>query len=72
MLSSIKNVKKRHEAHLLKMPGVVSVGVGLNRSGQPAIIIGMDGLNAESEGRLPSTLEGYPVEARVVGPLKAQ
>ena len=72
MTSSIKDVKKRHEALLLKLPGVVSVGIGLNRNGQSAIIIGLDGPNAEREGQLPSMLEGYPVEVRIVGTLKAQ
>jgi hypothetical protein len=72
MTSSIKDVKKRHEVHLLELPSVVSVGIGLNRSGQSAIIIGLDGPNAESEGQLPSMLEGYPVEFRIVDTLKAQ
>ena len=72
MTSSIKDVKKRHEARLLELPGVVSVGIGLNRNGQSAIIIGLDGPNAESEGQLPSMLEGYPVEVRIVGTLRAQ
>ena len=72
MLPSIKDVKKRHEARLLKLPGVVSVGIGLNRNGQSAIIVGLEGPNAESERQLPSTLEGYPVEVRIVGTLKAE
>jgi len=72
MASSITDVKKRHEARLLRLPCVVSVGIGLNRSGQSAIIIGLDTPNAESEGQLPPMLEGYPVEVRIVGPLKPQ
>jgi hypothetical protein len=72
MTSSIKDVKKRHEARLLELPSVVSVGIGLNRNGQSAIIIGLDGPNAENEGQLPSMLEGYPVEVQIVGTLKAQ
>jgi hypothetical protein len=72
MPPSIKDVKKRYEMHLLQLPGVVSVGIGLNRNGQPAIIIGMAGPNVESESQLPSMLDGYPVEVRIVGPLKAE
>jgi hypothetical protein len=72
MTSSIKDVKKRHEARLLELPGVVSVGIGLNRNGQSAIIIGLDRSIAERESQLPSMLEGYPVEIRIVGTLKAQ
>jgi hypothetical protein len=72
MPPSIKEIKKRHETRLLELPGVVSVGIGLNRNGQSVIIIGLDGPNAEIEGRLPSMLEGYPVEVRIIGDLKAQ
>ena len=72
MSASIKDVKKRHQARLLGLPGVVSVGIGINRNGQTAIIIGLDGPNVESEGQLPSMLEGYPVEVRIIGTLKAQ
>jgi len=56
----------------LELPGVVSVGIGLNKNGQSVIIIGLDGPNAETEAQLPSMLEGYPVEARIVGTVKAQ
>ena len=72
MPSSIKEVKKQHEARLLELPGVVSVGIGLNKNGQSVIIIGLDGRNAETEAQLPSMLEGYPVEVRIVGTVKAQ
>ncbi|MEJ2704070.1 MAG: hypothetical protein P8Z79_16670 [Sedimentisphaerales bacterium] len=72
MSSSIKGVKKRHQARLLALPGVVSVGIGLNKDGQSAIVLGLDSPNAESQSQLPSTLEGYPVEVRIVGTLRAQ
>jgi hypothetical protein len=72
MPTSIKDVKKRHQVRLLELPNVVSVGIGLNRNGQSAIIIGLDGPNSKTEGQLPSMLEGYPVEVRIVGTLKAQ
>ena len=72
MSSSIKDVKKRHQARLLELPSVVSVGIGINKDGQPVIVIGLDAPNEESERQLPSMLEGYPVEIRIVGTLKAQ
>ena len=43
MTSSIQEVKKQHETLLLDMPGVVSVGIGLDSNGQQAIIVGLDG-----------------------------
>ena len=72
MPSSIKEVKKQHEARLLELPGVVSLGIGLNKDGQSVIVIGLDGPNAETEAQLPSRLEDYPVEVRIVGTMKAQ
>ena len=72
MPSSIKEVKNQHEARLLALPSVVSVGIGLNKKGQSMIIIGLDGPNAETETQLPSMLEGHPVEVRIVGTVKAQ
>ena len=72
MPSSIKEAKKQHEARLLKLPGVVSVGIGLTENGQSAIIIGLQGPDTETEAQLPSMIEGYPVEVRIVGTVKAQ
>jgi hypothetical protein len=40
MPSSIQEVKKQHEARFLDMPGVVSVGMGLDPNGNQAIIVG--------------------------------
>ena len=71
MTSSIKDVKAKYEAQLLQMPGVVSVGIGHNENGQPAIIIGLEGPNPETESQLPTTLEGYPVTIRTVGKIRA-
>ena len=72
MAPSIQDVKKQHEARLLDLPGVVSVGIGLDGNGQPAIIIGLDGSNPDIAAQLPATLEGYPVAVKIVGPIKAQ
>ena len=72
MASSIKDVKTKYEAKLLQMPGVVSVGIGRDESGQPAIIIGLEGPDPETESKLPATLEGYPVQIQTVGKIGAQ
>jgi hypothetical protein len=72
MSSSIKDVKTRHEAQLLQMPGVVSVGIGRDENGQPAIIIGLERPDPETESRLPARLEGYPVRIQTVGRIDAQ
>jgi hypothetical protein len=72
MPSLIKEVKNKHEARLLELPDVVSVGIGLNKNGQSVIVIGLRVPNAETETQLPSMLESYPVEVQIVGTVKAQ
>lgn len=72
MSPSIKEVKTRYEPQFLQMAGVVSVGIGLNKNGREAIIIGLESPNPETEARLPSELEGYPVVVQIVGRIRAQ
>ena len=70
MPPSIKEVKKRHENRLLQLPGVVSVGIGKDKNGIPAIVVGLKGSNPDTESRLPAQLEGYPVQVRYVGAVR--
>ena len=72
MSPSIQEVKKQHEARFLDMPGVVSVGIGLDPNGNQAIIVGLDASNPEIEARIPEMIEGFPVIVQNVGSLKAQ
>ncbi len=72
MLSSIEEVKAKSEEQLLTLPGVVSVGIGRNTEGDPAIIVGLDGVHPESESQIPQSLHDYPVVIKVTGSVKAQ
>jgi len=54
------------------MPNVVSVGIGLNKSEQQVIVIGLESMNADPDTQWPSVIEGYPVEVREVGSIKKQ
>ncbi len=72
MSPSIQETKQQHEARLLAMPGVVSVGIGRNEAGDPAIIVGLDRSRPETETRLPQSLEDYPLLVQIVGPIRAQ
>jgi hypothetical protein len=72
MTPTIQKAKAKHEQHLLAMPGVVSVGIGLDARGSAVIVVGLDGPRPETVKDLPTHLEGYPVETRIIGPLKAQ
>ncbi len=70
--STIHEVKAKHEARLLAMPGVVSLGVGRDHRGGAVIVIGLDRPRPETQAALPTSLEGYPVQVEIVGTLKAQ
>ena len=72
MPSSIKDVKTKHESRILQLPDMVSVGIGRDKNGNPAIIVGLAHANPETELQLPNHLEGYPVDVRIVGQIKAQ
>jgi hypothetical protein len=72
MPSSIQDVKKQQEPRFLNMPGVVSVGIGLDSNGNQAIIVGLDRPNPETEAKIPASIKGYPVVIQIVGTIKAQ
>ena len=72
MSPSIQEVKKQHEKRFLDMPGVVSVGIGLDANGNQAIIVGLDAPNPEIKAKIPAILEGFPVVVQIIGSLKAQ
>lgn len=68
---SIEETRARHAGRLLDLPGVVSVGIGRDEAGRPAIVVGLaDTPNAEESG-LPHSLEGHPVVTCVIGALRA-
>ena len=72
MQTSIQDVKERHEARLLSLPGVVSVGIGLDDNKQPVIIVGMDRETDARPAQLPNELEGYPVKVQNIGTPRAR
>ena len=72
MPTSIKDVKTQYEAQLLQLPGVVSVGIGRDENGKPAILVGLVHPNPATESQLPARLGGYPVVIQTVGQIKAQ
>jgi hypothetical protein len=69
---TIREVKEKYEAGLLKIKGVVSVGIGLNKYGTPVIIVGINQQNKRSIRRIPTVLEGYMVEVQLIETIKAQ
>jgi hypothetical protein len=72
MTPSIQEVKAKHEQRLMDIEGVVSVGLGKDKNGNLAIIVGVDRPVAELTNPLPQTLDGYPVIVQVVGTITPQ
>ena len=71
MPSSIQEIKSKHEAELMKMPGVVSVGIGLEKA-EKVIIIGVENEKVANSIALPRELDGYSVEVKITGKIRAQ
>jgi hypothetical protein len=71
MSPTIQEVKEKHVNRILSMQGVVSVGVGRNPDGDPAIIIGLDSTGMDTARQLPKVLDGYPVIVQIIGPIEA-
>lgn len=69
---SIQEVKAQHELELLKIQGVQGVGIGRDeRKGQPVIKVYIDKKTKDLEERIPSELEGYPVQIEISGEFHA-
>ena len=72
MQASIQDVKNRHQLQLMSIPGVVSVGIGLDENKNQVIIIGLEADDQKLKSSLPPQLEGYRVIVQHVGKMKAQ
>ncbi len=71
MTMTIQQAKEKHQAELMALPGVVSIGIGLSEE-ETVIIIGLDGKHPCTEKALPKELQGYKVVSQNVGTVKAQ
>ncbi len=71
MTITIQEAKKKHEASILRMKGVVSVGIGLKDDSTQAIIVGLKTRSRHLIKKIPKNIEGYPVEIRIIGTLNA-
>lgn len=67
-----REVRRRHAEKLMGRPGVVSVGVTLGADGRPAIVVGMESVDAAEVLAIPRTLEDVPIVVRVVGAFEAR
>jgi hypothetical protein len=65
------DVKQRHEADLMSIPGGVGVGVG-QCDEQACIKVFVEQETPELAGAVPTDLEGVPVELEAIGKVSAQ
>lgn len=70
MTPSIAEVKQQHEARLLALPGVVSVGIGRDDEGQVCIVIGMSRQQPQSQTKIRKLLGDTPYTVEVIGSVK--
>lgn len=66
----VEEVRDRHEGRLLRIPGVVGVGVGKTKLGDPAIKVYLS--HDGPEKAIPATLDDVPVETEITGMFDAQ
>ena len=68
--SPIEHVKQSHEDRLMAIEGVEGVGIGRNSIGDDAIIVYLR--SEDVKARIPSDIDGHPVETKVTGIIEAQ
>lgn len=69
-MASVEQVKRRHEARLMKMRGVVGVGIG-RKDGKDCIRIYVEDDSPKILAALPQAVEEVPVEIVVSGRFRA-
>ncbi len=76
-----QDVKRRHEAELLRKPNVVGVGIGYRqRGGQPtnevSIVVSVKkkvpAAQLKGGDQVPASIEGVPVDVVETGVIRAQ
>jgi hypothetical protein len=71
--SDIGAVLDEHQEELMRLPGVVGVGIGQDETtGEPIIVVLLAEPAPDLEKTLPQKLDGYSVKPLVVGEIKAQ
>lgn len=72
MPATIQDVRARHAPELMRLPGVVSVGIGKDADGTLVIVVGLDRERPETRAAVPQRVEGHRVKVEVTGMPRAQ
>ena len=68
---SIQEVLREHTPRLMAVQGVVGTGQG-ECDGAPCVVVFVVASSPELSAQLPDSLDGYPVDVRVSGEVRAR
>jgi len=71
-LEEIRDVLRRHGARWMALDDVVAVGIGSLQGDRHGIVVSVRSKTEEVQEAVPDSVEGVPVELRVVGDVRAQ
>jgi hypothetical protein len=69
---TLKAVKRRHAAELLRKPGVVGVDIDTDASGDSFLAVHLETDDQATREQLPTELEGHPLRFVQTGPIRKQ
>lgn len=67
---SIEDVKRKHEAHLMGIKGVIGVGIGASKSGGRVIQVLAEEVTRQLRESVPPMIDGFVVEVVRVGEVR--
>ena len=67
---SVNDVKKKYEAKIMKIPGVVGIGIGKENDNDVIKVLVAE-QTALIDKKVPKQLKGFPVVVQVTGTIKA-
>jgi len=67
---SIEDVKRKHEADLMKIAGVIGVGIGKGKSGGRVIQVLAEEVTRQLRDSVPPMIDGFFVEVLRVGEVR--
>ena len=68
-MTSIEDVKRKNEAWLMALPGVVGVGIA-KKAGTRVIQVLVKDVTKEVRDKVPSMIDGHPTDVVKVGEIR--
>ncbi len=69
---AVAAVQAKHDTEIIAIEGVVSVGIGLTKDGEPCLKIGTSGSTDGIREKLPDATKDICVEIEKIGDIEAQ